>query len=114
MFKPNNFTESHPGLSGGLTFAAILFTCLCLMLSPVIGSFFITTSPYLSTCVELERYISDATATYNGKILYSDCIEYLEDNPASTRQDVMDHFEIRTWDDLLSEPIVVQHMDSNI
>ena len=106
MFKPNSFSELHPTLSRFLPLATILFICVGLILSPTIGNFIIPNSQYFSTCIELQKYITDATTTYSGKILLSDCIEYLEYNPGSTRQEVMDHFKIHTWDDLLVEPII--------
>lgn len=85
-----------------------------MVLSPIIGNFISPNSQYFNTCLELQRHISDATATYSGKIPLDDCIEYLEGNPTSTRQDVMDQFEIRTWDDLLLEPIIIPNIDSDI
>ena len=68
-------------------------------------------SPYDKTCQKLRSLIKQHPKEYSGGLNQSECVQYFEANSNSTGQDVFEHFEIKTRDQLLTETIVVPNND---
>ena len=66
---------------------------------------------YDKTCKKLVDLVTYDTEQYYGWFSESKCIQYLEENSNLTGQDVFDHFEIKTRNQLLTEPIIVPNSD---
>ena len=52
---------------------------------------------YYNTCLEIDYHFAE--------LLLSDCVYYLSDNPGTTGQDVLDHQNIVTINQVLENPI---------
>ena len=59
----------------------------------------------LDICYSFTKHFDDLYAV--------DCARYLETNPGATGQEILDHYSIRTLDELLVEPLTVHDIDSD-